>query len=207
MTAIPRITCCWTCTWPPTSRSSTVRSGTELWFRWGPPSLQLLQVWCLVPSQTERNSVCCLCVQYFSPYVSADMTKMAQAFNTTVAALEDELTQLILEGLVNARIDSHSKVKLIRARAAFDWTLPGAHCSVLTDPVCQRRGPAEHHLWEVPPHGQRVSETGQGHDSACCGAEEPDPCQGRRQRTPTLPLTHAGGGTALCRMRRSTSLD
>lgn len=52
--------------------------------------------------------------QYFSPYVSADMTKMAQAFNTTVAALEDELTQLILEGLINARIDSHSKVTLGR---------------------------------------------------------------------------------------------
>lgn len=51
-----------------------------------------------------------ICVQYFSPYVSADMNKMAQAFNTTVAALEDELTQLILEGLINARIDSHSKV-------------------------------------------------------------------------------------------------
>lgn len=41
------------------------------------------------------------------------MTKMAQAFNTTVAALEDELTQLILEGLINARIDSHSKVTLV----------------------------------------------------------------------------------------------
>lgn len=39
------------------------------------------------------------------------MNKMAQAFNTTVAALEDELTQLILEGLINARIDSHSKVR------------------------------------------------------------------------------------------------
>lgn len=51
-----------------------------------------------------------VCAQYFSPYVSADMNKMAQAFNTTVAALEDELTQLILEGLINARIDSHSKV-------------------------------------------------------------------------------------------------
>jgi len=38
------------------------------------------------------------------------MHKMATAFNTTVAALEDELTQLILEGLINARIDSHSKV-------------------------------------------------------------------------------------------------
>lgn len=58
----------------------------------------------------------CVCLffppmQYFSPYVSADMNKMALAFNTTVAALEDELTQLILEGLINARIDSHSKVR------------------------------------------------------------------------------------------------
>uniref|UniRef100_UPI003AAB3A81 COP9 signalosome complex subunit 1 isoform X4 n=1 Tax=Centroberyx gerrardi TaxID=166262 RepID=UPI003AAB3A81 len=53
-------------------------------------------------------------IKYFSPYVSADMTKMAQAFNTTVAALEDELTQLILEGLINARIDSHSKILYAR---------------------------------------------------------------------------------------------
>ncbi|KAL2297886.1 hypothetical protein Nmel_016453 [Mimus melanotis] len=53
-------------------------------------------------------------IQYFSPYVSADMRKMATAFNTTVAALEDELTQLILEGLINARIDSHSKILYAR---------------------------------------------------------------------------------------------
>uniref|UniRef100_A0A8C5CBH3 G protein pathway suppressor 1 n=1 Tax=Gadus morhua TaxID=8049 RepID=A0A8C5CBH3_GADMO len=53
-------------------------------------------------------------IQYFSPYASADMTKMAQAFNTSVAALEDELTQLILEGLINARIDSHSKILYAR---------------------------------------------------------------------------------------------
>ncbi|XP_060027701.1 COP9 signalosome complex subunit 1 isoform X5 [Erinaceus europaeus] len=53
-------------------------------------------------------------IQYFSPYVSADMRKMAIAFNTTVAALEDELTQLILEGLINARIDSHSKILYAR---------------------------------------------------------------------------------------------
>lgn len=64
----------------------------------------------ILPHNAEDLNVF-VCVQYFSPYVSADMTKMAQAFNTTVAALEDELTQLILEGLINARIDSHSKVK------------------------------------------------------------------------------------------------
>ncbi|XP_064171116.1 COP9 signalosome complex subunit 1-like isoform X1 [Anguilla rostrata] len=63
-------------------------------------------------------------IQYFSPYVSADMNKMAAAFNTTVAALEDELTQLILEGLINARIDSHSKAGPSAA----------SYCSSITSP-------------------------------------------------------------------------
>lgn len=49
------------------------------------------------------------------------MRKMATAFNTTVAALEDELTQLILEGLINARIDSHSKVSASEP-PSVDWT-------------------------------------------------------------------------------------
>ena len=40
------------------------------------------------------------------------MRKMAEAFNTTVTELEDELMQLILEGQINARIDSHNKVSL-----------------------------------------------------------------------------------------------
>ncbi|KAL5018991.1 hypothetical protein ScPMuIL_004713 [Solemya velum] len=54
-----------------------------------------------------RNRALC---QYFSPYLSADMGKMAQAFNTTVPALENELMQLILDGQINARIDSHNKI-------------------------------------------------------------------------------------------------
>ncbi|EEB17531.1 COP9 signalosome complex subunit, putative [Pediculus humanus corporis] len=49
-------------------------------------------------------------IQYFSPYMSADMKKMAAAFNTTVPALEDELMQLILDGQIQARIDSHNKI-------------------------------------------------------------------------------------------------
>ncbi|XP_060519816.1 COP9 signalosome complex subunit 1 [Cylas formicarius] len=49
-------------------------------------------------------------IQYFSPYLSADMHKMAQAFNRTVSALEDELMQLILDGQIQARIDSHNKI-------------------------------------------------------------------------------------------------
>ncbi|KAL0271003.1 UNVERIFIED_CONTAM: hypothetical protein PYX00_008249 [Menopon gallinae] len=49
-------------------------------------------------------------IQYFSPYMSADMRKMAAAFNTTVPALENELMQLILDGQIQARIDSHNKI-------------------------------------------------------------------------------------------------
>ncbi|XP_054716212.1 COP9 signalosome complex subunit 1-like [Uloborus diversus] len=49
-------------------------------------------------------------IQYFSPYLSADMNKMAVAFNTTVGALEDELMQLILDNQIQARIDSHNKI-------------------------------------------------------------------------------------------------
>ena len=53
-------------------------------------------------------------IQYFSPYVSADMGKMAESFNTTVPALEDELTQLILDDQIQARIDSHNKILFAR---------------------------------------------------------------------------------------------
>lgn len=49
-------------------------------------------------------------IQYFSPYLSADMHKMADAFNRTVPALENELMQLILDGQIQARIDSHNKI-------------------------------------------------------------------------------------------------
>lgn len=57
-------------------------------------------------SQIRNRALC----QYFSPYLSADMSKMATAFNTTVVDLEDELMQLILDGQISARIDSHSKI-------------------------------------------------------------------------------------------------
>lgn len=47
---------------------------------------------------------------YISPYSSADLRLMASSFNTSVAALEDELMTLILDGKIQARIDSHNKV-------------------------------------------------------------------------------------------------
>jgi len=60
-------------------------------------------------------------VQYFSPYTSVDLNKMAQAFQVSLEDLEKELAKLIMEGenrgergdrervFINARIDSHNK--------------------------------------------------------------------------------------------------
>ena len=47
------------------------------------------------------------------------MRKMAEAFNTSINALEDELMQLILDGQIKARIDSHNKVSLHWDRLFF----------------------------------------------------------------------------------------
>ena len=51
-------------------------------------------------------------IQYFTPYLTADLHRFAAAFNTTVPALEDEIMQLILDGQIQARIDSHNKVTI-----------------------------------------------------------------------------------------------
>jgi COP9 signalosome complex subunit 1 len=48
-------------------------------------------------------------IQYFSPFLSVDLNAMSTAFNTSVAALEKELSKLIMENLIQARIDSHNK--------------------------------------------------------------------------------------------------
>lgn len=47
--------------------------------------------------------------------MSADLEKMAAAFNTTISALEDELMALILDGQIQARIDSHNKILYAKA--------------------------------------------------------------------------------------------
>jgi len=47
--------------------------------------------------------------QYFLPYESVDLQKMATAFQTTVPALEKELAKLITSNEILARIDSFNK--------------------------------------------------------------------------------------------------
>jgi len=49
-------------------------------------------------------------VQYFEPFSSASMQKMATAFNTTVDELEKEVINLIYDGHIKARIDSYRKI-------------------------------------------------------------------------------------------------
>jgi len=56
--------------------------------------------------QTIRNKAL---VQYFTPYLSVDLNNMATAFNTNVAGLEKELSALIMDNQIQARIDSHNK--------------------------------------------------------------------------------------------------
>ncbi|KAI8843105.1 26S proteasome subunit RPN7-domain-containing protein [Chytridium lagenaria] len=50
--------------------------------------------------------------QYFSPFLSVDITKMAVAFDTTAASLEQELASLIISNQWQASIDSHNRLVL-----------------------------------------------------------------------------------------------
>ncbi|KAI9204230.1 putative cop9 signalosome complex subunit [Polychytrium aggregatum] len=53
--------------------------------------------------------------QYFTPFSSVDMKKMATAFNTSVAELEREIVGLITEKQIQARVDSHNKVLRLKS--------------------------------------------------------------------------------------------
>ena len=61
-------------------------------------------------------------VQYFSPFVTVDLNRMAAAFNSPVGQLESELAALIMGGKISARIDSHNKVT--------PHPLEGCHCFI-----------------------------------------------------------------------------
>jgi len=65
--------------------------------------------------------------EYFLPYESVDLQKMAAAFQTTVPALEKELAKLIVANEISARIDSFNKrlvARQVTTRThAFDKTV------------------------------------------------------------------------------------
>lgn len=49
-------------------------------------------------------------IQYFEAYSTASMYKMAEAFDTSIQELENEIIGLICDGHIKARIDSHNKI-------------------------------------------------------------------------------------------------
>eukprot|EP01134_Creolimax_fragrantissima_P004032 CFRG4032T1 len=53
-------------------------------------------------------------IQYFHPFMSVSLPKMAIACNTDVNTLQSQLAALIVDGRLSARIDSHNKVMLTR---------------------------------------------------------------------------------------------
>jgi len=53
-------------------------------------------------------------IQYSSPFSSVNIITMAESFNCAVSDLESELSKLIMEDKIQARIDSHSKVLYAR---------------------------------------------------------------------------------------------
>ena len=96
--------------------------------------------------------VCMVYMQYFSPFSSVDLHRMASAFNTTISSLEDELTQLILDGQISARIDSNAKVAAMEyVYIACGQSVPvqfGVCVCSCTGDVCQASGSAKCHLPE-----------------------------------------------------------
>ena len=73
-------------------------------------------------------------VQYFSPYISAEMNKMAGAFNTNVRALENEVMQLILQGQIEVKsiqID-YFKINCKNILVNFRPLDDNRHASILT---------------------------------------------------------------------------
>lgn len=56
----------------------------------------------------RKNSI----INYFKPYEVIDLSLMAETFNVDIESLEKDLTKLILNGDIQAKIDSHNK-KLI----------------------------------------------------------------------------------------------
>jgi COP9 signalosome complex subunit 1 len=51
-------------------------------------------------------------LQYCSPFLSLDLHQMAEVFSCTVNELETQIASLITSNQLDARIDSHNKVKL-----------------------------------------------------------------------------------------------
>ena len=71
------------------------------------------------------------------------MRKMAEAFQTDIEALEEELSNLIIEGTINARIDSYNTVCCLN--------LPH-----LIAPICKTNRRTSPYIRKSTPNGKRI---------------------------------------------------
>jgi len=99
-------------------------------------------------------------VQYFSPFISVDLKTMAGAFNTDVVGIERELSGLIMEGSIQARIDSHNKILYARTTnqrsSTFDQALRmGEDYQTNTKEMMMRINIMKHDFIVRPPRTER----------------------------------------------------
>ncbi|XP_017298476.1 COP9 signalosome complex subunit 1b [Diaphorina citri] len=106
-------------------------------------------------------------IQYFSPYLSADLNKMSVAFNTTIQALENELMTLILDGQIQARIDSHNKILYAKQQdqrsTTFEKSLNvGKEYARKSNMLILRSAMIKHNICVKSPTISRSDENGRG---------------------------------------------
>lgn len=53
-------------------------------------------------------------IQYVSPYKVIDMREISKAFELSIVQVEAEIAELIVSKQIQAKIDSHSKVRLYK---------------------------------------------------------------------------------------------
>ncbi|KAF9437160.1 cop9 signalosome complex subunit [Entomortierella beljakovae] len=80
--------------------------------------LDIMEKWRALYTNIRKKAL----VQFTSPFLTVDLTKMAKSFSTTVPELEKELVSLIIGGQIEARIDSQQKIlwaKQVNKRSAI----------------------------------------------------------------------------------------
>mmetsp|Transcript_3835 Transcript_3835/g.7926 ORF Transcript_3835/g.7926 Transcript_3835/m.7926 type:complete len:420 (-) Transcript_3835:301-1560(-) len=95
-------------------------------------------------------------IQYTTPFISVNLSTMAQAFNTTVLGIEKELAALIMDNQIQARIDSHNKILYARhadqRNATFQKTLATGEAYVReTHAMLLRASLLQHDFMSKPP--------------------------------------------------------
>lgn len=113
-------------------------------------------------------------IQYFSPYLSADLRLMASAFNTNLSKLEDELMKLILDGQIDARIDSHNKILYAKDSdqrlVAFEKSLEmGREWQMKATALILRAACARNGLIYIRPTSQSTPFKSEEAPSSACG--------------------------------------